>query len=200
MEAILLIISGQLLESLENSLQQKSGGDCHEYSYEAVEAALDHRSVHPLLPFLHDLTLRTGSQIIVLTDAPPKGDTSARDNLRETIISKARNSDMCIHFFLPSDTFNCLEDFPDGLEEYKSIANSTRGFLIDSGFEFSMFASSYSDHPCQTMKHTVERQKRDVANWQRKLPCLLCLQSFPASPSDNSSQPEKYCCQFSQKK
>ena len=96
-----------LLESLENSFQQKSGGDCHEYSYEAVEAALDHRSVHPLLPFLHDLTLRTGSQIIVLTDAPPKGDTSARDNLRETIISKARNSDVCIHFFLPSDTFNC---------------------------------------------------------------------------------------------
>ena len=152
----------KLLDSLENSFQQKSGGDCREYSYEAVEAALDHRSKHPLLPF-RGLTLLPGSQVIVLTDAPPKGGTSARNNLREEIISKAKNSDVCVHFFLPSDSFNCLDDFPDGVEEYKSIASSTGGLVIDSGFDFSVFASSYNDHPCHALKPTMKKQKRDVA-------------------------------------
>ncbi len=156
----------KLLDSLENSFQQKSGGDCREYSYEAVKATLDHHSKHPLLPF-SGLTLLRGSQVIVLTDAPPKGDTSARNNLREEIITKAKNSDVCIHFFLPSDSFNCLDDFPDGVEEYKSIASSTGGLLIDSGFDFSVFASSYNDHPCQAMKSKMEKQKRDVGSRER---------------------------------
>ena len=156
----------KLLDSLENSFQQKSGGDCREYSYEAVEAALDHRSKHPLLPF-RGLTLLPGSQVIVLTDAPPKGGTSARNNLREEIISKAKNSDVCVHFFLPSDSFNCLDDFPDGVEEYKSIASSTGGLVIDSGFDFSVFASSYNDHPCHALKPTMKKQKRDVAGREK---------------------------------
>lgn len=159
----------ELLESLENLFQQKSGGDCSEYSYEAVKAALDHRSKHPLLPpsLPDDLTLRFKSQVIVLTDAPPKGSRSTRNKLREEIISKAKKSDVCIHFFLPSSTFNCLDDFPDGVKEYKSIANSTGGLLIESGFDFSVFASSYGDHPCHALNHIMERQKRDVTGKER---------------------------------
>ena len=103
----------------------------------------------------------------MLTDAPPKGDTSSRNRLREGIISKAKNSDVYVHFFLPSDSFNCLDDFPDGAEEYKSIAGSTGGLLIDSGFDFSIFASSYNDHPCHALKSSMEKQKRDVASKER---------------------------------
>ena len=157
----------ELLDSLDNSFQPKSGGDCREYSYEAVEAALDHRSKHPLIPFYEGFTLLRGSQVIVLTDAPPKGDASTRNNLREKIIGKAKHSDVCIHFFLPSDTYNCLDDFPEGVKEYKSIVSSTGGLLINSGFDFSVFASSYNDHPCHALKPTMDKQKRDVAGKER---------------------------------
>ena len=103
----------------------------------------------------------------MLTDAPPKGVTSARNNLREKIMSKAKDSDVCIHFFLPNDTYNCLDDFPDGVEEYRNITSFTGGLLIDSGFDFSVFASSFNDHPCHALNSEMKRQKRDVASKER---------------------------------
>ena len=155
-----------LIQTLENSFQKNSGGDCREYSYEAINWVLDYRYPHfgdnqPIDPH----ALLEGSQVIVLTDAPPKGDTMTRDTLRQEIINKASNSRVCVHFFLPKDTFNCLEDYPEGVEEYKTIANATGGVLIDSGFMFSQFASIYSNHQC---KHVTDIQtklkgKRDAS-------------------------------------
>ena len=104
-------------------------------------------------------TLFLGSQVIVLTDAPPKGNVTRRTHLRKMIIKKAEQMQVCIHFFLPRDTFNCLEDYPDEVEEYKSIAYATGGSIIDSGFMFSDFASTYHTHPCKHSTHTQTRKK-----------------------------------------
>ena len=67
---------------------------------------------------------------------------------RQDIINKAHGSGVCA-LFLPKDTFNCLEDQPEGVEEYKAIANATGGLHIDSGFTFSQFALVYSSHQCK---------------------------------------------------
>lgn len=156
----------KLIQSLDNSLQENSGGDCREYSFEAMEWILDYRysrfGLNLPIP-LH--ALQKGSQIIVLTDAPPKGEIMARMAARQAIINKARGSRVCVHFFLPKDTFNCLEDHPKGVEEYEAIANATGGLVIDSGFTFSQFASVYSSHQC---KHVIDPRKsliskRDVS-------------------------------------
>ena len=90
-----------------------------------------------------------------------------RTELRKMIIRKAEQMQVCIHFFLPRDTFNCLEDYPDGVEEYKSIADSTGGMIIDSGFMFSDFASTYHKHPCKHSKIPT-KQKRSVTVTSRQ--------------------------------
>ena len=149
-----------MLQALENSFQPNSGGDCREYSYEAINQALDHEFITGVR------TLQPGSQVIVLTDAPPKGDLPARNTARERIITAAKEMQVCMHFFLPGDTFNCLVDYPDGIEEYQNISSETGGVVIDSGFMFSEFASTYSDHPCRHMTRQLTRRRRDVAEEQ----------------------------------
>ena len=154
----------QLLTTLENSFQPNSGGDCREYSYEAINLALNQE----LIPDTGIRALQPGSQVIVLTDAPPKGSASARDRARHQIITAATQMKVCMHFFLPSDTFNCLVDYPDGVEEYKNISAETGGVVIESGFVFSEFASTYRDRPCQHVSRdlTARRRKRDVTGEQ----------------------------------
>ena len=149
-----------LLRALENSFEPNSGGDCREYSYAAINQALDHQ----FIPGVH--TLQPGSQVIVLTDAPSKGDDITRNMAREDIITTATQMQVCMHFFLPSDTFNCLDDFPEGVEEYRSIADATGGLVIDSGFMFSEFATTYTDYPCQHVNRMLKRRKRDVIEEQ----------------------------------
>ena len=145
---------------MESSFQPDSGGDCREYSYEAINLALNHE----FIPTIR--TLQPGSQVIVLTDAPPKGSFSGRNRAREEIISAATQMQVCMHFFLPGDTFNCLVDYPDGIEEYKNISAETGGIVIESGFMFSEFASTYRDRPCQHVRRDLARRKRDVAEDQ----------------------------------
>ena len=149
-----------MLTTLENSFQPNSGGDCREYSYEAVNQALNYE----LIRGTGIRALQPGSQVIVLTDAPPKGSISARNRARDRIITAATQMKVCMHFFLPSDTFNCLVDYPDGVEEYKNISAETGGLVIESGFDFSEFASTYRDRPCQHVSRelTARRRKRDV--------------------------------------
>ena len=111
-------------------------------------------------------TLMPGSQVIVLTDAPPKGESVARNTARERIITTATQMGVCMHFFLPMDTHNCLEDYPEGVEEYESIAAATGGLVIDSGFMFSEFASTYVDHPCRHVNRMLTRGRRDMIEQQ----------------------------------
>ena len=150
---------------MDNSLIKESGGDCREYSYEAINWALDHQSKRyiPEIPNNDVMnTLLRRSQVIVLTDAPPKGDIVRRNTLRETIITKAKRSQISIHFFLPQETFNCLQDYPDGVEEFTVMANATNGIIIDTGFNFSDFALSYRNR-----KSVPIRKKRAVTMEQR---------------------------------
>ena len=153
----------QLITSLDNSFQPKSGGDCREYSYEAIIWALGHQSKRHRVPLTH--TLYPTSHIIVLTDAPPKGDIMTRKSLRETIITKAKQLEINIHFFLPRETFNCLKDYPDGVEEFTDMANATNGIVIDSGYKFLDFMSSYMQRDSKSLP--VVRQKRDVTVEQK---------------------------------
>ena len=104
--------------------------------------------------------------MIVLTDAPPKGDEVSRRSARDSIIELATQMKVCMHFFLPSDTFNCLVDYDDGDEEYKTIAAETGGIVINSGFDFSDFASTYTVRPCQHVNREMKRRKRDVVEEQ----------------------------------
>ena len=104
--------------------------------------------------------------MIVLTDAPPKGDEVSRRLARDGIIELATQMKVCMHFFLPSDTFNCLVDYDDGDEEYKTIAAETGGIVINSGFDFSDFASTYTVRPCQHVNREMKRRKRDVVEEQ----------------------------------
>lgn len=150
----------RLLRKLESSFQPNSGGDCREYSYEAINKALDHQ----FFPGIR--TLQPGSQVIVITDAPPKGSAVARSTARGNLITAAIQSQVCMHFFLPNETFNCLADYPEGKEEYESIAAETGGVVIDSGFMFSEFASTYRDRPCRHVRRDLTRRRRAASEEQ----------------------------------
>lgn len=97
----------------------------------------------------------------MLTDAPSKGDLTASN-----IIDEARLSEVCIHFFLAQNTYNCFEDFPGSLDEYRHIADETGGTVVDNDFDFSSFVQAYKNTPCKFLP-PLKRRKRDVVEEEK---------------------------------
>lgn len=142
------------IRTLDSIFSPNSGGDCPEYSYHAIQRALQEDD--PDFPGV-DL-LQPGSQLIVLTDAPAKGELRA-----EQIIASAVSSEVCVHFFLGESTFNCFSDFPGSVEEYERIAQETGGTVVTSDFEFANFVQAYNRMPCRHLSSSARRRrKRDV--------------------------------------
>ena len=138
------------INTIENAFQPDSGGDCPEYSYQGIMTALDSLQDELIIN-------EYGSQIIVLTDAPSKGDIIANE-----IISNAKATEICVHFFLAENTYNCFDDYPGSVEEYKRIASETGGTVVDTSFNFSSFVQAYKNTPCQFLNSGNGRRKRIV--------------------------------------
>ena len=138
------------INTIENAFQPDSGGDCPEYSYHGIMRAFD--------SLQDDIYINEfGSQIIVLTDAPKKGDIFA-----DEIISNANANEICVHFFLAENTYNCFDDYPGSVEEYKRIASETGGTVVDTSFNFSSFVQAYKNTPCRFLNSGNGRRKRIV--------------------------------------
>lgn len=164
-----------LIENLENAFQKKSGGDCPEYCYDGILEALGTEDYgYPVMV--------EGSQLIVITDAPSKGLHRASD-----IINHANAAQVCVHFFLGENSYNCFGDDPDSIDEYKAIAMSTGGIVIQSKFDFSSFVHQYRSTPCGWIQPS-DRPKRSVAQVCHSISVasLVCLLSLSVKTDEDS--------------
>ncbi len=123
-----------------------SGGDIHEYALDAMLDALEFTVKEKEDEDYYKL-LWSGTQMIVLTDAPSKN-----KDLKRNIIKMAENS-ICIHFFV---SYHDL--FEDGV--YREIADKTDGTFVKpySNWTLSTFIASYNKRPCGVLNE--EPQKR----------------------------------------
>ncbi len=142
----------RLVDNLENAFRPNSGGDCPEFCYDGIQEALNAEDPeYGGMPILV-----AGSQVVVVTDAPSKGISSADD-----LIQQANDAEVCIHFFLGQNSYNCFEESPQSVEEYERIADETGGIVVKSKFDFSTFLQKYKNFPCGMLKAENTRPKRD---------------------------------------
>lgn len=140
----------ELVTKLESSFHANSGGDCPEFCYDAILEALNTEDYgFPVMV--------GGSQVMVITDAPSKGAFNATN-----IIDQASNAEVCIHFFLGKNSYNCFDDVPYSIGEYQSIANETGGTIVDSKFDFSTFVHRYRSSPCGFLESQNGRRTRSI--------------------------------------
>ena len=165
-----------LIENLENAFQKRSGGDCPEFCYDGILEALNAEDYgYPVMV--------EGSQLMVITDAPSKGVPRASD-----IINHAKNAQVCVHFFLGENSYNCFEDDPDSIEEYETIAKSTGGIVINSKFEFSAFVHQYRSTPCGWIHPSSQRPKRSITQVCHNInvASLVCLLSLSVKTDEDT--------------
>lgn len=141
-----------LVSKLEGSFQANSGGDCPEFCYDAIREALNTEDKDYGYPVMVG-----GSQVMVITDAPSKGTFNAAN-----IIDQASNAEVCIHFFLGKNSYNCFDDVPNSIGEYQSIASATGGIVVESKFDFSSFVQKYKNSPCGFLESQNGRKKRSI--------------------------------------
>ena len=141
----------ELVTKLESSFQENSGGDCPEFCYDAIREAVNTED------YGYPVMFYSGSQVIVITDAPSKGTFNAAN-----IIDQASSAEVCIHFFLGKNSYNCFDDVPHSIDEYRSIANKTGGTIVESMFDFSTFVHRYRNTPCGFLEPQSERRRRSV--------------------------------------
>ena len=97
-----------------------------------------------------------GSQIIVLTDAPSKN-MAIENNVTEW----AKKLQVCVHFFLALQTFNCFSTVPGSVEMYKRIANETGGTVVSNAWEFDSFVIAHQKS-CAEFYSELGRDKRSA--------------------------------------
>ena len=137
----------QLISFYENVTALKaipeSGGDVHEYALDAILDALEFTFNGDNSPLLW-----SGSQIIVLTDAPSKN-----KDLKLNVTTMANKNLICIHFFVSYHDF-----FEDGV--YQDVADKTKGTVVSSytNWTLATFISSYKETECGNFSE--DRQKR----------------------------------------
>lgn len=127
----------RLVDSVD-SLYAHSGWDCPEYALSALRATLTE-------PGLEGIDVMLGGEVILITDASAKD-----DYLADEIIQKAKEKDICIHFFL-SGYYGCRNDFGS----FSRVANETNGTVVHSNIHFndlddifSTFSARYSSSQC----------------------------------------------------
>lgn len=154
-----------LVSNLETAFQKESGGDCPEYCYDGILEALNTKDYgFPIM--------MSGSQLVVITDAPSKGLHRATD-----IIRQANAAEVCIHFFLGDSSYNC---FDDDDSEYETIANQTGGIVVKSKFDFSTFVHQYRSAPCGFLSQPSGLFKRSIGQVCHSInvACVVCLLSL----------------------
>ena len=119
-------------------LRAYKGGDGPEYALDAMLKALNY-NVSDDNGVSSDLMI-SGSQIVVITDAPSKN-----PNITQDVIKAANDKGVCIHFVVADSYY----DTDDGV--YQRVADETTGTLVSpiSGWEIATFTSSYRDSPCR---------------------------------------------------
>ena len=166
-----------LVNDLDNAFRPNSGGDCPEFCYDGIIEAFN---------YVYDgysVMAVEGSQVIVITDAPSKGNYTSDD-----VINLANENDVCIHFFLGGKSKNCFEDIPGSIDEYKKIASETGGTVVSSKFDFTVFVQRYKESPCGFLEPNDRRRRSD-----EDTPCqsfsvssLGCLLTLAIETKDKS--------------
>lgn len=165
-----------LIVRLENAFQSKSGGDCPEFCYDGIIEALNTEDNYGYPVMVQ------GSQLMVITDAPSKGIKRAFD-----VIHQASNAEVCIHFFLGENSYNCFEDSPGSIEEYETIASTTGGVVVNSKFDFSTFVQRYRNEPCGFLSLN-KRRKRNAEGvcHSFNVASLICLVSLSIKTTEEA--------------
>ena len=142
------------LQAIDNAFTENSGGDCPEYALDAILQTLSAKSredTHLMIP---------GSQIIVLTDAPSK---NASLEKQEKVIKISNSLEVCVHFFLALETYNCFDVIPGSIEMYEHIANETGGTVVSNAWEFNNFVMSHkASGSCRDFYRDSGRHKRSA--------------------------------------
>jgi hypothetical protein len=108
-----------------------NGGDGPEYALYAMKKALTAKNDDGVTLMI------SGSQMVVLTDAPSK-----QPELKVDIIDDATNEGVCIHFFVNHGSYSLR----DGI--YQEIADDTHGTLINSysQWDIANFVAKYEEN------------------------------------------------------
>ena len=142
----------RFLQAIANAFVPNSGGDCPEYALDAILQTLtaqDRKGYGLMEP---------GSQIIVLTDAPSK---NASLEKQEKVIKISNSLEVCVHFFLALETYNCFDAIPGSIEMYEHIANETGGTVVSNAWEFNNFVMSHkASGSCKDFYPKLGRHKR----------------------------------------
>lgn len=128
------------------ALPATGGGDLPEYSLYGMKEALETTGEDEYGEY--DLMV-SGSQMIVITDAPSK-----QPELADQVIKLANAAEVCIHFFLSDNPTS------DGI--YPRIASQTHGTLIStfSGWSLARFIETYETNPCIYLPQNDRRKRQ----------------------------------------